>query len=100
MILVLSIVVWDSMKLLNNGTYFKQHVSAWSEARYKDGKIITAPALSKSETASHKPNNYYFQDKSFARLKNVEIGYTLPQNQLLRRYIVVMFVFMHLVSIY
>lgn len=64
----------------NNGTYFKQHVSAWSEARYKDGKIITAPALSKSETASHKPNNYYFQDKSFARLKNVEIGYTLPQS--------------------
>ena len=62
----------------NNGKYFKHHVNAWSEERYINGIEITAPALSKSETASHKPNNYYFQDKSFVRLKNVEIGYTLP----------------------
>lgn len=62
----------------NQGMYFENHLNAWTAERYKNGEYISAPALSNSTTASHKANNYYYQDRTFARLKNVEIGYTLP----------------------
>lgn len=66
----------------NNGIFFENHLNAWTEERFKNGEKISAPALSSTTTASHKPNNYYLQDKSFVRLKNIEIGYTLPNSWL------------------
>lgn len=63
----------------NSGTFFEQHLSAWTEERYAAGEEILAPALTIKGSSSQKANNYYYQDKSFLRLKNLEIGYTLPQ---------------------
>lgn len=64
---------------LNNGTYFKSHKTAWTSERYAENKLITGPALSTLSSTSNRPNDYYLADKAYARLKNVEIGYSLPR---------------------
>ncbi|MFI3321860.1 MAG: SusC/RagA family TonB-linked outer membrane protein [Rikenellaceae bacterium] len=66
----------------NYGTYFTQHLTAWTQERYNNGEEITAPALTMNGSSSQKANNYYYQDRSFVRLKNVEIGYNLPKSVL------------------
>lgn len=63
----------------NNGTYFSQHLNAWTQERYESGQTIDAPALTMMGSSSQKSNNYYYQDKSFGRIKNIELGYTVPK---------------------
>ncbi|MFI3286534.1 MAG: SusC/RagA family TonB-linked outer membrane protein [Rikenellaceae bacterium] len=64
----------------SGGMFFDQHLTAWTAERYAAGETITAPALTMKGSSSQKANNYYYQDKSFCRLKNLEIGYTLPKH--------------------
>jgi hypothetical protein len=64
------------------GTYFDYHRTAWTEERYRNGDKITYPALSAGDAVNHVPNSFFIQNRSFARLKNFELGYTLPANML------------------
>lgn len=61
------------------GTYFDWTRNGWTEERYKNGEKITYPALSTSQTVSHTENDFFIQNRSFLRLKNIELGYTLPE---------------------
>jgi len=64
------------------GAYFGWHKNAWTKERWENGEEITYPALSVGKNASHNPNDFFIQNRSFLRLKNMEIGYTLPDNLL------------------
>lgn len=64
------------------GTYFDYHRTAWTEEKFRNGDKITYPALSAGETVNHVANSFFIQNRSFTRLKNVEIGYTLQENLL------------------
>ena len=61
------------------GTYFDWTRNGWTEERYKNGEKITYPAISTSQTVSHTKNDFFIQNRSFLRLKNIELGYTLPE---------------------
>lgn len=61
------------------GTYFDWTRNGWTEERYKNGEIITYPAISTTKTVSHTENDFFIQNRSFLRLKNIELGYTLPE---------------------
>lgn len=61
------------------GTYFDWTRNGWTEERYKNGEKITYPAISTSQTVSHTENDFFIQNRSFLRLKNIELGYTLPE---------------------
>lgn len=61
------------------GTYFDWTRNGWTEERYKNGEKITYPAISTSKTVSHTENDFFIQNRSFLRLKNIELGYTLPE---------------------
>jgi len=61
-----------------DGVYGALHSNAWTPERYASGESITAPALSLARTVNHEPSDYINYDRSYIRLKNVEIGYTLP----------------------
>jgi hypothetical protein len=63
---------------LNQGTYFEKHLTAWTADRYAKNLPITGPAVSGSPSSSNTSNDYYLSDRSYTRLKNVEIGYQLP----------------------
>jgi len=62
----------------SGGTFFEQHLSAWTPERYANGEEILAPALSLNGSSSHKSNDYYFQDKSYFQLREVTLGYSIP----------------------
>ena len=54
---------------------------AWTKERFENGELITYQALNDAtlaNTASNERNTYVLNDLSFLRLKNAEIGYTLP----------------------
>lgn len=64
------------------GTYFDYHKTAWTPERYANGEKITYPALSTHSNTNHNANDFFIMDRSFVRLKNIELAYTLPPNAL------------------
>lgn len=60
------------------GTFFDWTRNGWTEERYNNGEKITYPAISTGQTVSHTTNDFFIQNRSFLRLKNIELGYTLP----------------------
>jgi len=64
------------------GTYFGYHKTAWTPERYASGEKITYPALSTRSNTNHVPNDFFIMDRSFIRLKNIELSYTLPSKTL------------------
>lgn len=64
------------------GTYFDWTRNGWTEERYNNGEKITYPAISTGQTVSHTTNDFFIQNRSFLRLKNIELGYTLPEKYL------------------
>lgn len=71
--------VYESIR---EGTYYGFHKNAWTQERFDKGEKITYPALSTGTSVNHNSNEFFLQDRSFIRLKNVEIGYTLPKKAL------------------
>jgi len=71
--------VWENTKL---GTYFNYHKTAWTQERYAAGEKITYPALSTVNTTNHTSNDFFIMNRSFVRLKNIELAYTLPAGAL------------------
>jgi len=64
------------------GTYFDYHKSAWTPERYAAGEKITYPALSTHSNTNHTANDFFVMNRSFTRLKNLVLGYTLPAGAL------------------
>ncbi|HHU25047.1 MAG TPA: SusC/RagA family TonB-linked outer membrane protein [Bacteroidales bacterium] len=58
------------------GIYTEWHKTAWTAERYANGEDITYPALSAKKNSNHEASNFFLEDKSYLRLKNLEIGYT------------------------
>ncbi|WP_354334740.1 TonB-dependent receptor [Pedobacter sp. CG_S7] len=69
--------VYEIFKL---GTYFDYQKTAWTPERYANGEKITYPALGTLANTNHNANEFFIMDRSFIRLKNIELAYSLPQN--------------------
>lgn len=71
---------WGVFENNNNITvYRKRMLEAWTPERAKAGLPIKFPALTTTTSYSEAfPNSFWLEDLSFIRLKNAEIGYTLP----------------------
>ncbi len=67
--------VWETD---GRGVYTDLHREAWTAERYAAGEPINYPALSTVSTSSMRGNDFFITDRNFLRLKNVELGYTLP----------------------
>ena len=67
------------------GTFYDWHRNAWTQERWEKGEKITYPALGTgASTSTSVANDFFIQNRSFLRLKNVELGYTLPFKALKR----------------
>lgn len=64
----------------SSGNFYKMHMKRWSEERYNNHEKITYPRLSSSGGPSLQPNDFFIMDASYIRLKNAEVGYTLPES--------------------
>lgn len=59
--------------------FSRVHLTAWTAERYANGEEITFPALSRNGTNVNKESSDFFLvDRSYIRLRNLELGYTLP----------------------
>ncbi|MCD8101198.1 MAG: SusC/RagA family TonB-linked outer membrane protein [Alistipes sp.] len=63
---------------VNEGVFNDIHLNAWTAERYAAGDKITYPALSLESTTNHVANSYFVMNRSYMRLRNLEIAYTLP----------------------
>ena len=63
---------------LQDGYFSDIHLKSWTKERYENGEEITFPALSLSTSSNHTANSFSIWDRSYLRLKNVEIAYNLP----------------------
>ena len=61
-----------------SGIYFPIHKDSWTKERYESNLPISYPALSTTASASHRANEFFIMDRSYLRLKNIELGYTIP----------------------
>ncbi len=66
------------------GSYFNDlHRHAWTEERYSNGEKINYPALSLMTNTNHVANDFIkVPNRSFLKLKNIELGYNLPSKWL------------------
>lgn len=64
--------IWET----NN--FNEWHKEAWSQERFDAGLPITYPRLDPGSNASKLPSDFWYRDGSYIRLKNAEVGYTLP----------------------
>ena len=55
-------------------------LNAWTPERYAAGEEITYPALSLSPSTNHVNNDFFLMNRSYLRLRNLEIAYTIPEN--------------------
>ena len=62
----------------NNHYYADFCDNRWTPEKYAAGQKATHPALSYQGSSSHESNDYYTMDASYIRLKNIQLGYTIP----------------------
>ncbi len=63
-----------------DGVYMPMHQEAWTADRYAQGQTISYPALSTTASSSLQDNSFYVSKLDVLRLRNLTIGYSLPQN--------------------
>ncbi len=66
-------------EFIYGGMYFDYHKTAWTPERYAVGQKITYPKLRSTSSVSHTVNSFFVMDRSFVRLKHIELGFTLPE---------------------
>lgn len=70
------------METYGEGFYTGAHLHAWTKERYENGEDIQYPALGVTAGSSLIANSYFIMDRSFCRLKSLEIGYTFDKGLL------------------
>ncbi|MET4082729.1 TonB-linked SusC/RagA family outer membrane protein [Pedobacter sp. UYP30] len=70
---------WGVWENYGSGFFSDRHLNAWTPERAANGSPISYPALSASNSSSQAyPSDYWLENTSYLRLKNVELGYNLP----------------------
>jgi len=63
---------------VGRGVFNDIHLNSWSPERYAAGQEITYPALSLVPSTNHVVSDFYLSNRSYWRLRNVELAYSLP----------------------
>lgn len=58
--------------------YFGRHLSSWTQERFDNGEPINYPRLTRQPSPNEIRNSFFVIDASYIRLKNIEIGYVMP----------------------
>ena len=71
-------IAWDNFW----GNYYEEHIGRWTP---ETAATATYPRFTKAATAAH-PNyyksDYWLKDSKYLRLKNIQLGYTIPRKLL------------------
>jgi len=75
---------WTDYFQFNGNRSPRRLYESWTEARYKSGAKITLPIAETGDTHSQDPNSSFIESGSYFRMKNLQIGYTLPKDLMSR----------------
>jgi hypothetical protein len=71
-----------------DGNYLKKRLyESWTPERYARGEKITVPITLVNDANMQKPSTFFVEDGSYARLKDFQIGYSLPATVMSRMHI-------------
>ena len=62
----------------SDGVYNEPMKHSWTKERAENEDIIEYPALSTAQSSSHSNNEFWVQNCAYLRLKNLELGYSIP----------------------
>ncbi|GAB3657460.1 TonB-dependent receptor [Echinicola sediminis] len=62
----------------NRDNFTEYMKNAWTPEKVASGEKIVYPRLG-NNTANYRTTNYWIEDGSFLRIKNIELGFTLPE---------------------
>lgn len=69
---------YQSRGTFPGSNYYVNHLDSWTADRAAAGQPINYPRLTTVASPNENSNSFFVLDASYVRLKNVEIGYTLP----------------------
>jgi TonB-linked SusC/RagA family outer membrane protein len=69
---------YQSRGTFPGANYYVNHLNSWTPERFANGESITYPRLSTKPSPNEIRNSFFILDASYLRIKNVELGYTLP----------------------
>ena len=61
------------------GVFGSNHLKAWTQDRWNNDEEILYPALSTTTSTNHQASDFFLYDRSYLRLKNLEVSYSLPE---------------------
>ena len=70
---------WTDYFQFNGNRSPQRLYESWTPARYASGAKITLPIAETHDTNSQLPNSSFIESGSYFRMKNLQIGYTLPK---------------------
>lgn len=73
---------WGGNDIGGNKNYFNHHANAWTPERAETGDFWYPRMYPSGESVSKQPSNFWIIDTWYARIKNLELGYTLPKAML------------------
>ncbi|HMF73491.1 MAG TPA: SusC/RagA family TonB-linked outer membrane protein, partial [Flavitalea sp.] len=69
----------------NDGNYLRKRLyESWTPERYASGAKITVPITINNDANMQLPSSYFIENGDYARLKNLQLGYTLTSKMLSR----------------
>ncbi len=67
----------------SDGNYLKSRLyESWTPERYASGAKITLPITINNDANMSLPNSFFVEDGDYLRMKNVQLGYTVPATAL------------------
>lgn len=68
-----------------DGNYLRQRLyESWTQERYENGEKITLPITLNNDANMSLPNSFFVEDGDYIRMKNIQLGYTIPSSVLSR----------------
>jgi TonB-linked SusC/RagA family outer membrane protein len=71
---------WIDFQQFQNGRSKRRLYESWTEERFNSGGKITMPMALADDSQLQTPSSYFVEDGSYLRMKNVQIGYSLPSH--------------------
>ncbi|WP_176146086.1 TonB-dependent receptor [Parapedobacter luteus] len=67
----------------NDGNYLKSRLyESWTPERYANGERITLPITTNNDAILQRPSTFFVEDGSYFRLKDVQLGFNVPDGAL------------------
>ncbi len=69
---------WTLFNLFEGNRKRERLYESWTPERYANGDVITVPIAIREDAPMQKPSSFFVEDGSYFRMKDLQLGYSLP----------------------